>query len=469
MDARGFIETVRKNRDLSFRDFSNILGYKSKTSLARLMRGESNLRSMESFGQRVKEHFDLSPDEQNMLAQLLQYARSGNSDAALEMEAFLRMDEPIKADILISDNSGKTQTLDARYDNLRNMRVIIANCQYVPMYTTLCTWIREKDARIEHYMVIRDDPARSIHSMTVLLPVVYEKNYAGYVMKDPLEHTVCGMQTADSMLVSYTLPDGGSREEIIIFDSALHGYVFESAGNNYSARAFALPWNGYSPIKRTYFQYTKLDDYMRYSKECAELEKDCAQYIIAPDPCITMMPVSVLKAAFLDKQGDVPPSLVDDLTGIYEQRFINAAQKRNPTHYIMKRSAMRSFIRTGQTQDHFWGMRPFNPSERVLIMENLIEQFERNPYCNLYFLADDDFLRNMQMCCYEGHGLLILDAQTSFNLADDHAEILITQEEFLEHYKQYFLKYLIKDSVISPEMTRDFLYECLKYCKSCDV
>ena len=40
------------------------------------------------------------------------------------------------------------------------------------------------------------------------------------------------------------------------------------------------------------------------------------------------------------------------------------------------------------------------------------------------------------------------------------------EEEFLEQYRLYFTQYLLKDSVLSKEQTREFLYECLKYCKS---
>lgn len=93
MDVREFIEAIRKSRDMSFNVFSDTLEYKSKTSLSRLMRGESNLRSMESFCQRVKEHIDLTNEERCALTQIMQIARSGCSETAQEMEAFLRMDD----------------------------------------------------------------------------------------------------------------------------------------------------------------------------------------------------------------------------------------------------------------------------------------------------------------------------------------------------------------------------------------
>ena len=106
MDVREFIEAIRKSRDMSFNEFSDTLEYKSKTSLSRLMRGESNLRSMESFCQRVKEHIDLTNEERRALTQIMQIARSGCSETAQEMEAFLRMDVTDETDINLEDNEG---------------------------------------------------------------------------------------------------------------------------------------------------------------------------------------------------------------------------------------------------------------------------------------------------------------------------------------------------------------------------
>ena len=123
VDVREFIEAIRKSRDMSFNAFSDTLEYKSKTSLSRLMRGESNLRSMESFCQRVKEHIDLTNEERCALTQIMQIARSGCSETAQEMEAFLRMDVTDETDINLEDNEGRIQTLAARYSGITGMSV----------------------------------------------------------------------------------------------------------------------------------------------------------------------------------------------------------------------------------------------------------------------------------------------------------------------------------------------------------
>ena len=95
-------------------------------------------------------------------------------------------------------------------------------------------------------------------------------------------------------------------EDLILFDQTQHGRVLTADRPNIS-RMFSLPWTGYETIKRTYFQCTMLDDYLQYSEECAALERDCAQYVLieSTDPCVNIIPVSVLKAAFVDKCGDV--------------------------------------------------------------------------------------------------------------------------------------------------------------------
>lgn len=62
--------------------------------------------------------------------------------------------------------------------------------------------------------------------------------------------------------------------------------------------------------------------------------------------------------------------------------------------------------------------------------------------------------------------MLILDSKTSFNLAEGHSEVLITQKRFLQLFKDYYLKQLIRDCVISYQETVCFLKELAEYCRS---
>ena len=369
MEIREFIEYLRTQRELSFGELSDRLEYRSKTSLARLMRGEADVRGLESFGQRVKAHLKPNSDELRMLTHLLQTARSGDSRSSLEMEAFLRMDIENQTEIRLETCEGCADILSARYAGVQDMRIVLLNCQYVPFFQLLSRWICNQGAKVEHYMLITEDPARTIHAITALLPIVYEKNYVGYILDRPIDRLVRGMQSADSMVVTYATGSGEIHEDLIVFDTTEHGYVMSSGIQGSISRILGLPWTGYLPIKRTYFKCTMMEDYVQYSRDYAELEKDCAQYIIKPDPCIDLIPTEVLKAAFLDRCGDVGKSLVGVLVDIYEQRFQNILHKRKPTHYIMKRQAMWRFIRTGQTLDHFWGMRPYTIKERISILK----------------------------------------------------------------------------------------------------
>ena len=120
MEIREFIEHIRTQRELSFGELSDRLEYRSKTSLARLMRGESDVRGLESFGRRVKAHLKPNSDELRMLTQLLQTARSGDNRSALEMEAFLRMDVGDETEIRLEACEGRRDTLSARYEDVKS-------------------------------------------------------------------------------------------------------------------------------------------------------------------------------------------------------------------------------------------------------------------------------------------------------------------------------------------------------------
>ena len=91
----------------------------------------------------------------------MQIARSGCSETAQEMEAFLRMDVTDETDINLEDNEGRIQTLAARYSGISGMSVLITNCHYVPIYPTICRWLRD-----QHFIQVRPSTRRCLCSHT---------------------------------------------------------------------------------------------------------------------------------------------------------------------------------------------------------------------------------------------------------------------------------------------------------------
>ena len=154
--------------------------------------------------------------------------------------------------------------------------------------------------------------------------------------------------------------------------------------------------------------------------------------------------------------------IVDAFRQIYRDRVRNTFQKRRVAKTIMKRGAMVRFARTGRTTDHFWGMRPFTPDERLRILRQLLDQMENNPYFYVYFLRDNDFLRDVEIAYYEGLGVLVLDSDTDYELEKSHSEVMIVHGEFMRMFKEYFERALISEQVLSRRESLDFMNELIR-------
>ena len=216
----------------------------------------------------------------------------------------------------------------------------------------------------------------------------------------------------------------------------------------------------YAPIKRAYFQCGAFEDYVKYSADYAELERNRAVWKIKPDVGVDQIPVWCMKNAMLEGELSQNPQflqVLEALEDVYRRRVENTWQKRRHSHVIMKYGAMRRFAMTGRSADHFWAMRPYTPRERIAILSKLLEQQRKNPYVHLYFLRNESRLRDVEIAYYEGAGMLILESNTDYNLERNHSEVMITHPEMLQMYREFYMEVLVRDCVYSETETCEYL------------
>ena len=72
----------------------------------------------------------------------------------------------------------------------------------------------------------------------------------------------------------------------------------------------------------------------------------------------------------------------------------------------------------------------------------------------------------MEIGLYEGMGTLLNKPFTHYDLSGDHTETLITQKEFCECYKKYFVHDLLDKRVIGQEETIKVLDELIEIARN---
>ena len=454
------------------------LGYRSKTSLERLMNGSTRDASLERFEENVRAAFKLTEEEQAELREAVQVALQGEEQylVSLKVWDFVSGKQPEQAKRLVIMDvlTGGLVNLEERYAG-RRVQVAVFNCQYItPLFSLLRVLLGEEGVKVRHYMYIDADGVRTMSALNTLMRVFYMNGYSGYTFAATPEEKAshCGINAADAAIFDYFDDNGAPCEDIIVFTGVQSGRLLASYGvQGRTERLLGIDTRRFKSIKRTYFDCGALEDYARFSENYAALEYNRSIWKLKPDVGVDQIPMHILAQAFLrapvpQEVGNVYSEAFSDtfaeLQDIYNRRFRNTCTKRKPVYTIMKRSAMRRFAQTGKTTDHFWMMEAYTPAERIEILESLLEQQRDNPYMHMYFLKDDDAIRDVEIAYYEDLGMLFLEADTDYNLEAGHSEVLITHQEALRLYREFFTNVLLREYVLPESETCRFLEELIE-------
>ncbi len=476
-EMREYILDFMSRRELSMTRLSELLGYKSKTSLVRLMEDGSREKSVLQFETAMNRCFDLTAQEQSGLHRAVQIAIRGRTEylAEEEMWHFVQGAEASVGTKLSVTECGTGAQIDLfeRYSGMTDVQILLLNCHSVAVFPILRALLAREDVEVEHFICSDGNAAKTICAVNSLMPVFYEKRYHGFTyLNNPYDDATApkGVMKADLMAVSYVLPDGERGEDVVVFSGRSEGTLLAHRGQRgVFVQSLGLKREMYTPLKRTYFHCSAFENYVQFSFDYAELEKNRAIWKIKPDVGVDWIPVQILASALMEgsmADGELDESVVRALYEIYDQRFHNTISKRQPAHAILKHSAMRRFAMTGRTSDHFWAMRPFTPRERAAILTELLRLQQRNPYFHIYFLRDDGMLRDAEITLYDDLGILMTEAHTDYDLAAGHSEVMLAHPELMRLFREFMMKSLVKHHALPEEETCRILAELIEIAEN---
>ena len=102
------------------------------------------------------------------------------------------------------------------------------------------------------------------------------------------------------------------------------------------------------------------------------------------------------------------------------------------------------------------------------ILRGLRAQTADNPYFTVYFFKKDLTPVQEEIGLYEVRGVLLTKSHTDYRLDGEHAEALITQPEFCESFREYYLKRLLTSCVVPAKETLAILDELIALSESAD-
>ncbi len=472
-DIRQLVTDIRQARGLSIAELATLLGYKSQTSVMRVIQDKVSAENLNRFCHQLMEsdQLRLTAQERKQVEQLLEFKRLGPVEysATQMLRQLLQADPPLVDPVLLDPQTGSRQTLLSRYLPMTGLKITVVNCETMALFTALAVLTRQNRATVEHYLYSDKSLRRTVLAVRAVLPILHDPNYWGgmtIASREFLLDNPRGILLSDVLICRYRKDDVPCLD-LVVFQSKTEGLRFSFPGEGKALQQMLEPMKAKAQPLRNTRTPSAGKNYAAFLRSCAEMERDRAAYRIKPDFGFEQVPVHIWKRALLEgpAAGSGAIGDIDELVQICLRRQENAFNKKQPQHHVFKRRAVWKFLETGRLSDQFWAFRPLTMEERLQVLQTVMDLQLNNPYYSLYFLKDEDGIRNDELLLLDGLALCLIKPGTDYDLTSGHSEAFVTQPDFLRLYRSFFLRSVLAYDVLPEEETIGTLREMMAYCR----
>ena len=380
---------------VSVAGLTEMAGYKSKTSVFRLLKDQCNEQTREAFVELLAPHLDEEWDARFRKA--LRVERYGIEryrifDTLLDcLDCTQPAIQPCEETLLPS--GGQT--------------VCILGLPW-PETFRIVDGLIQRGYRVIHYMT-RDRILEEPELLRALMMHLMTLPYQAVMLEEEPEGAWNLMATDHGQLF-------------------VNGKWFTADGEDALLQAL-LPEGGI-PLYRNDDLY-RGSDYISIMEQAYQMESGGAACIAKQTPGLQMIPEEIVVSALMDGlagKNEPIAAAIGSLRLTLRKRIDLFYHRKKPIHMIFTREDMERFVRTGLMSDQFFAMRPYTPEERIQILQTL-DRFSRQD--NVKMFVADRKVRNFSLEAYENRGLLVYPSRTSYNTQlDEHRELFLPGQAF---------------------------------------
>lgn len=417
------IRAWMEEKNLSVADLTGRMGYKSKTTVFRLLNGQSNYASCEQFCDRLTP--ELSADWQERFKRALLAEKIGIGT--------YRVLEELDSQLFFSEKGSRTESGVSISSPAGGGRIFILGCPW-KMISGLVKMLLAQDgeAHIFHYMT-RREVIGSPSVLPLLIREIPDVRYQAFFLdnqdlKDvPISWNTIFRLSGENG--SYLIPqsDGKEWKEL-----QLPGGYETLEGIR--KLLYNLP-------QASLYRFDGLKngrEYIEFTKNALKMERGRDAVIIKPTPGMQMLPADAVISAFSDYLSDnLEPvrAARDSLIYIFRQRAENFYDPGRHTDMVLSESSMMNFMRTGRMDDHFYAFRPYTREERTVIFQAL-HDFAQRKGNHIQLLHDRTWPISVE--AYDGYGALLYPSRTNYNAeTDSYRELFLPGKDFYDLIRTY--------------------------------
>ena len=475
-----------KKRGLSATAVAKELGFKSRTAFFRILHDESRIPAIEKCFEEAKKSALLALDE-NEIRQLtiaVWVSRLGKQTYSIhrvlhEMlyPAKYQQQEP-QMEIVGLRGIETFEDVIALLPEGGHVEIILAGpC---PKHTIdrlhRLTQERQVDS-ILHLFAIDEEEAEDVRIFSCISDILFSKIYSAYFLNETGRAEKNWWLRSGIILFCYHAQDGSERT-VQLTRLNQHRYFCLSAENDSGAVFWKTLFKSYNeqlvPLKRKQDDESgDMSSYIRFTKLYQQLELNREIYSVRQDFPINCVPVEILAPPVIEAFAQICPEQVDsfnkqiaNLYDIHKARVDNLYQKKKVTHIVLNKEAMMRFALTGNRSDHFFLTRPYTPQERVQVLTLLREQTMNNPNFRLWMGKNTDLISDKEITVYDGYGVALVKADTSWRLDQDHQEVLLESAMLAREFKTCFSNCVLDGEIMTKEESIACLDEMIEAARN---
>ena len=480
-NTAGFAEYLRQimeRRGLSVGELTELLGVKSKTTVARILNSSAGEKAVMNFRNLLvsSRELALTAEEVQMLDDSVSSQKKESSYNFIfsELWALLyRRTTPHVEVRLIGSEPFETLTEFGEMLVKTPVECRIVNCGFHSLVGSMPKFLcsQENPIAVSQYFFHADGyPRRLVQMIGRIVPVLAFDNYMAYtVVREG------GESWFDLNVIAVRC--GSGEEYELLFCSEKTAILTKGEGL-YRKWEMFLDRFRMTPVKSvkdpgTYNLIGFMDRYRR-------MEEKHDVYKFRPDLCFNCVHVDVMKPALVEgcEACGVPLSkeTLASLVSIHRKRYSNTHSGHQTTHLVVSETAIRKFAQTGYMSDHMYAMRAFTPEERIRILSDVIRHMESGRAAGLHIhllnREEEELIyandHPIEMVCYDGSCVQFTPAMTDYNLQKGHSEIFVGQETFRSLFVEFFMNDLIQYHTLPEKKTAELFRELIRELESPD-
>ncbi|MBR4039429.1 MAG: hypothetical protein IKJ11_04945 [Clostridia bacterium] len=470
------LKQILESKRISASELARVMAYKSRNSIFRILDDEGGHGVRLAFYEKLiqEDPLSLTEEERQALFQALEVSRVGRrtflGNYAMR-ELLMDIGEEAARPRIRVDAHGSREDPDfkkaiAMMARARKAHLMISGCCERAIFDVLRELIYKTDVtckvKVTHYIYTGEDEI--VHNISAIQPLLYCDFYTAYCVEPGVFSKERERIYRQNCIYVHMQDENGTwyGQPLMLIDKGVFLPLkrIRSGENDPFMQYFADDLR-LMPLLKADFSGGQMENYLAYTRSCRALEMNRTIYTIKLDVPLSFIHPEILLPCltedFLTMAGGDAGTMVEELWRIHLARWENIFGKRRKTHTIFSREAMERFARTGRQSDHFFAIRSYTPEERVKILSLIRTQAQDNPDFRVYFFREDFVPPLTEIGLYEGEGTLMTKPYTHYDLAGDHAETIIKQNEFCQRYKEFYVKDLLERHVVSQAETFEYL------------